>query len=137
MFQRCRAIHRDPKLFENPDEFEPARYLKKPLAAAEYINSADPYERDHFTYGAGRRVCPGVHVAERSLYINIVRVLWGFNISKSKDKDCRTIEPTQDMVPGFLTVPLPFECTIAPRSQHHERVMRDAFAKADKEGIGY
>ncbi|KAM0812515.1 putative Cytochrome P450 [Seiridium cardinale] len=129
------AIHRDPKLFENPDNFDPTRYLNKPNPAADYINIANPYERDHFTYGAGRRVCPGVHVAERSLFINIVRVLWGFNISKSREADGTPIEPTTKMVPGFLTVPLPFECTIKPRSAKHEKVIRGAFEEAEAQGI--
>ncbi|KAI0121272.1 cytochrome P450 [Xylariales sp. AK1849] len=129
------AIHRDPRLFEDPDKFNPARYLDKPFPAAEYINVADPCDRDHFTYGAGRRVCPGVHVAERSLFINIVRVLWGFHISKSRDANGASIEPTTKMVPGFLTVPLPFECTIKPRSARHEELMRSAFKQVEAEGI--
>ncbi|KAL3426703.1 cytochrome P450 oxidoreductase [Phlyctema vagabunda] len=84
------AIHMNPELFGNPQSFDPSRYLEKNLPAAEYLNSNDPYERDHFTYGAGRRVCPGVHVAERSLYINIVRTLWGFDINKAKDTEAHS-----------------------------------------------
>ncbi|VUC37774.1 unnamed protein product [Clonostachys rosea] len=129
------AIHRDPSVYPNPDKFDPSRYLNRPLAAADYINSVDPYERDHFTYGAGRRVCPGVHVAEKSLFINIVRVLWGFDIRKAKGPDGRLIEPPTAMVPGFLSIPLPFDCDIMPRSAKHEKIMREEFAKAEAKGI--
>lgn len=127
----------NPDLHEDPDAFEPARYLSKPLSAAEYINTNDPYDRDHFTYGAGRRVCPGVHVAEKSLYINIVRTLWGFNIGKASGPDGKLVEPETAMVRGFLSVPEPFECSIKVRSPQHEKIMRSNFAKAEKEGLRY
>lgn len=130
-----RAIHRDPNLWESPDNFDPSRYLDKPLPAANYVNCPDPYDRDHFTYGAGRRVCPGIHVAERSLFINIVRVLWGFNIGKTKTPNGEMIQPTTKMVPGFLSVPLPFECTIEPRSMGHAQKIRAEFEEAEKRGL--
>lgn len=107
------------------------------MAAAEYINVNDAYDRDHFTYGAGRRVCPGVHVAERSLFINIVRVLWAFNISKKKGPDGKLMEPNTKMVRGFLSVPEPFECEISVRSDRHEKMIRESFASAEKEGLQY
>ncbi|KAF5519594.1 Cytochrome P450 monooxygenase atE [Colletotrichum aenigma] len=49
------AIQRDSGRFEQPDIFEPARFLGHPLTAAEYMNAPDPYDRDHFSYGAGRQ----------------------------------------------------------------------------------
>ena len=131
-----RAIHRDPSIFSDPDAFRPERYLDHPLSAAESINAADPYARDHFSYGAGRRVCPGVHVAERSLFINIARVLWGFRISKKVGAGGKVIEPSQEMVKGFFSVPVPFECDIRPRSAERERVIREEFRKAEVEGMG-
>ncbi|KAG8157595.1 hypothetical protein KVR01_012637 [Diaporthe batatas] len=106
-----------------------------PLPAANYVNCPDPYDRDHFTYGAGRRVCPGIHVAERSLFINIARVIWGFDIGKRRSATGEEIEPTTKMVPGFLSVPLPFECTIKPRSMRQAQKIRDEFAKAEKDGV--
>jgi hypothetical protein len=95
----------DPKLHKDPDNFDLAGYLTKPLPAAESVNINEPYEHDHFTYGAGRRIWPGIHVAERLLYINIVRTLWGFNITKLVGADGRTIEPDTSMIRGFLSVP--------------------------------
>ena len=127
----------DPNLHKDPDTFNPARYLSKPLPAADYINANDPYDRDHFTYGAGRRVCPGLHVAERSLYINIVRTLWGFNISKAIGPDGGVIEPDTAMIRGFLSVPTPFPCQITVRSEGHARVMREEFGKVEKREIEY
>ncbi|OQV09309.1 hypothetical protein CLAIMM_13443 [Cladophialophora immunda] len=131
------AIHMDESLHKDPRAFEPARYLDKPLPAADYINISDPYQRDHFTYGAGRRVCPGVHVAERSLYINIVRTLWGFDIRKAEDEHGGVIEPETEMVPGFLSVPKPFAASITPRSPQHEKVIREAFRQAQEHGIKF
>lgn len=91
----------NPALHDDPQTFNPERYLSKPLSAAYYVNSNDAYERDHFTYGAGRRVCPGIHVAERSLYINIVRTLWGFNLNKGKGPANEVFEPPSNMFRGF------------------------------------
>jgi len=39
----------NPELHDDPTAFEPKRYLGKDLSAADYINSSDPYDRDHFT----------------------------------------------------------------------------------------
>ncbi|KAJ5631949.1 hypothetical protein N7490_008288 [Penicillium lividum] len=124
------AIHRDPKLHPNPDKFQPERYLSHTLSAAEYINISDPYARDHFTYGAGRRVCPGVHVAERSLYIIIARTLWAFNIAKMKGPDGQVIEPPISMVRGFFSIPSPFACAITPRSDRHATIIQESWKNA-------
>jgi hypothetical protein len=137
MFEMDRAIHMNSKLYENPETFDPARFLKRPLSAAEYINSRDPFERDHFTYGAGRRVCPGVHVAERSLYINIVRTLWGFNIAKPVGVDGVPIEPNTGMIRGFLSVPNPFDASMTVRSPAHAATIRKVFDQAERVGIHF
>jgi hypothetical protein len=101
------------------------------------MNSADPAERDHFSYGAGRRACPGIHVAERSLFINISRVLWGFNIKRKFGQDGKEIEVTAKMAPGFFSVPEHFECDIIPRSERHADIMKGESGKAEKEGLNY
>jgi hypothetical protein len=132
-----RAIHRDSDLWPNPDAFDPSRYLDHTASAADYINASDPATRDHFSYGAGRRVCPGVHVAERSLFINISRVLWGFNLSKKVGKDGNVVQVTEKMAPGFFSVPEKFECDIRPRSEEHAGIMKREWVKAEGEGLEF
>ncbi|KAI8939661.1 hypothetical protein NX059_003418 [Plenodomus lindquistii] len=126
------AIHYDESLWENPTAFEPQRYIEHTASAAYYMNTADPRERDHFSYGAGRRACPGVHVAERSLFINVSRVLWGFNLRKKVDKNGKEVKVTDRMMPGFFSVAEPFECDITPRSAKHAEIMMKAGTDADR-----
>jgi len=35
----------------------------------------DPRTRDQFSFGAGRRICPGMHLTENSLFITLARIL--------------------------------------------------------------
>ncbi|KEF51341.1 uncharacterized protein A1O9_12691 [Exophiala aquamarina CBS 119918] len=126
------AINYDPAHWDKPDEFNPERFLGYDLPAAAYINIADPNERDHFSYGAGRRICPGVHVAEKSLYLNIARVLWAFNISKKIDARGDVVEPNAAMVPGWMTIPQPFECEITVRSAKKKALITKVWNEAQK-----
>jgi len=57
------------------------------------------------------------------MFINIARILWSFNISK-KEVDGKIIEPETLCVPGWLSVPQKFECSITARSEKHAEVIR-------------
>ncbi|KAH7252841.1 cytochrome P450 [Fusarium tricinctum] len=131
------AIQRDPSRYKDADRFDPTRYLDKHLSAAELMNAQNPYDRDHFSYGAGRRACPGVHLAEKSLFIVISRTLWGFNIQKKVQADGSAVNPTTKMMPGFLSVPEPFECDIICRSKAHQDVIKAAFETVNLEDLNF
>lgn len=73
-------IHYDPDRYEEPFEFRPERYLNHPKHSAEYAAQSDPYKRDHFSFGGGRRICPGTRLAENTLDISIANILWAFEI---------------------------------------------------------
>ncbi len=120
-------INYDPARWDSPYEFMPERYLGYDLPAASYLNITDPNDRDHFSYGAGRRVCPGVHIAEKSLFLNISRLLWAFNVTKKAN-----VEPNAEMVPGWLSIPMPFECDINVRSERHKEIIERTWKEAEK-----
>jgi len=76
-------------------------------------------------------------VAEKSLFIVISRIVWGFNIRKKLGADGTPVEPTTRMMPGFLSIPTPFECEITTRSPEREKVIRDEYARSQAEGLHY
>lgn len=113
------SIHKDPRRYPNPDRFEPERYAGDNKNAAESAQSVDVSERDHFTFGAGRRLCAGIHVAEQSLFLGMARILWTFNITPKLDPATKQpLLPDPDRyTPHVVCMPEPFQATIEPRSQ--------------------
>jgi len=70
--------------YPNPDAFNPDRFL-----------NADGTLTDdtvNFAWGFGRRICPGRHLAEASLFSAMTCLLAVFRFSKAKDEIGREIE---------------------------------------------
>lgn len=74
------AVQHDANRHQDPDRYWPERYADDHTSTMESLNSSDETKRDHFAFGAGRRVCSGYNVAERSLTVAILRILWAFNV---------------------------------------------------------
>jgi hypothetical protein len=123
-------IHYDPSLFPDPETFKPERYLNHPHRAGVYAASADPYDRDHWNFGAGRRICPGMHLAENSLFITVAKILWAFNVVAPGKVDLSH----DAFEPGSLSVPRPFSVKFVSRSQGIEDVLKREWEVAGKEG---
>ncbi|KAJ0420292.1 cytochrome P450 [Aspergillus carlsbadensis] len=135
------AIHFDQAHWAAPHEFNPLRYMQEPytsMSTAEAMNTAHPDSRDHYAFGAGRRSCSGVHVAQNSLFITIARTLWGFNVSKARDNVSGTVlEPDTATENGFLAIPKRFPCRMRARSARHAEVMEGAWERAQREGVAW
>ncbi|KAK2784681.1 hypothetical protein FQN52_008909 [Onygenales sp. PD_12] len=124
------GIHMDENVYPNPRTFDPTRYEHDFQTAFEATCNPDVSKRDHFGFGAGRRICPGMHVAERSLYIGISRLLWGFNIEKALDENGNEIVPDSNKIKdGLLAMPEPFPAKITPRSERHAQIIREEWHK--------
>lgn len=96
--------------FENAREFDPSRHSPESTLIESNAISPDSLKRPHFTFGAGRRVCPGFHVAERGLFIALSRMLWGFNMERGRDANGDVLPIDHDAVTdGFIVRPKPFE----------------------------
>ncbi|KAJ9627782.1 hypothetical protein H2203_002999 [Taxawa tesnikishii (nom. ined.)] len=131
------AIHYDPSHYANPDAFDPSRFLGHPQKAGFYAAHPDPYARDHFDFGAGRRICPGMHLAENSLYITLSKILWAFEILPPLGDDGREEEvDVSDAAyeDGGNTLPKPFKVRFAVRNAKKEAVLRREWEEAEREG---
>jgi len=75
-----------------PDVLRPERTTEDP-------NLPDPHE---FVFGFGRRICPGRHLAEYSIWYLVASITATLNISRVLDRDGKEIIPpfdvTQDLI---------------------------------------
>lgn len=129
------GLHHDEKAFPDPDNFDPERYAGRTQLAAEYAVSPDYEQRDHYGYGAGRRICPGIHLAERNLFLGVAKLLWAFSFETSVDAQGHRIPIDVDSDTGyndgFLVSPKPFDCKIRPRSETRRETILKEFHEAE------
>lgn len=125
------AIHMDPARHSNPRVFDPDRFAADFACLADSAGQADPALRDTFTFGAGRRICQGMHVAERSLFLGISRFLWAFEVRPKIDEEERDILPDPErLTQGFVCMPEEFVADIRPRSLVRAEIVRREWEKA-------
>lgn len=68
------AIGRDPKNWNEPDEFEPKRFLDAPI---DYNFNGTNFE--YIPFGSGRRICPGVTFAICIVQLLLSNLLYHFD----------------------------------------------------------
>lgn len=128
------GIHHDEKRHPSPRIFNPERYTNDLQTLGEAAANADGTKRDQFTFGAGRRICPGIHVAERSLFLGMSRILWAFNIEPATDADGKQIIPDQEkLTQGFVCMPVEFPAKITPRSAEKAEAVKREWEDAKRE----
>jgi len=102
------AMCQNEEKYPNASEFKPERFLNSDGTLTDDTVS--------FVWGFGRRVCPGRHLAEASLWSAMACLLAIFKFSKAKDETGRDIEIEPQWVGDFTVRPLPFPCSITPRN---------------------
>ncbi|KZT27006.1 cytochrome P450 [Neolentinus lepideus HHB14362 ss-1] len=107
-------ILHDPRTYSEPLEFNPSRFLK----------SQPEQDPRSFCFGFGRRVCPGMKLADASVFISCAMSLAVFDIAKAVDASGTVLEPVVDYTTGTISHPKPFPCSIKPRSQKAEALVR-------------
>jgi len=104
------AMLQDPQEYPDPGVFMPERFLPGP-------GERMPRDPSKIAFGFGRRVCPGQHFAENTIFLATTGILAVFNISKPQNDKGIVVEPLVKISSeGVLRRPEPFECTIEPRS---------------------
>ncbi|KAF8487321.1 cytochrome P450 [Russula ochroleuca] len=109
-------MNRDPEIFgKNAEHFDPGRYLDASGDLAPGIS--DIKEQGHFSFGFGRRVCVGRHMANNSLFINIAVLLWAAKFERKKDATGCLLPLDLDgwVDVGLAVRPVPFEIEVTPR----------------------
>jgi cytochrome P450 len=86
------ALTHNPTTYPNPSVFDPTRYLG-PHPQPDPRNVA---------FGFGRRVCSGQHIAENTVWIQMVLALATVHIAKCVDAEGQVIEPEMAVTTGIV-----------------------------------
>ncbi|KAF9459105.1 cytochrome P450 [Collybia nuda] len=112
------AMLHDETIYPEPFRFNPDRFMKD--------GKINPAIRDpaHAAFGFGRRICPARYMATSAIWIAVALMVATFDITKAVDEDGNVIEPKNETRTGLACVPMPFECSITPRSENAKRLIR-------------
>ena len=75
-----RAILHDPEAYTEPDKFKPERFLNEDGTVRD-----DPMLS--LVFGVGKRICPGRHLVDATVFIVTSSILSVFDVTKAKDKN--------------------------------------------------
>jgi cytochrome P450 len=84
---------------EDADEFKPERHLGnngEVLPGPKETN-----QEGHVSFGFGRRICVGKHLANESLFIHTARILWAATLKCARDVNGKELPPDTS---GFVVV---------------------------------
>ncbi|KIJ40650.1 hypothetical protein M422DRAFT_173441 [Sphaerobolus stellatus SS14] len=102
-------LHDEASFGPDTDKFIPERFFN-PAARDPALTGA---------FGYSRRICPGKHMAENTLFIQIASMLQVFEISGPRDPTGRERPLEYTFSSGIFSYvfPVKFQCSILPRSQ--------------------
>ncbi|XP_021301064.1 cytochrome P450 82C2-like [Herrania umbratica] len=110
LFVNVWKLQRDPRIWSNPEEFEPERFLTS-------HQNVDILGQ-HFElipFGSGRRSCPGMSWALQVIRLTIARLLQGFDLATPLNAPVdMTEEPG-----GNMPKATPLQLVLTPRLPDH------------------
>uniref|UniRef100_A0A0W0GB59 Cytochrome p450 n=1 Tax=Moniliophthora roreri TaxID=221103 RepID=A0A0W0GB59_MONRR len=96
------AMNHDPATYgQDPDVFRPERFLNEDGTHKE--SPPDTKDEGHYSFGFGRRICPGRHLAS-NIVLSFAIVLWAAKLEPGKDAHGNEvpISISNDQAIGFL-----------------------------------
>uniref|UniRef100_A0A8C2EK70 Cytochrome P450, family 2, subfamily U, polypeptide 1 n=1 Tax=Cyprinus carpio TaxID=7962 RepID=A0A8C2EK70_CYPCA len=97
------SVHRDPTVWENPDDFNPGRFLDE---------QGKLLRKDCFIpFGIGRRVCMGEQLAKMELFLMFTSLMQAFTFRLPEGKSA----PSMHGRFGLTLAPCPFTVCVKAR----------------------
>ncbi|KAI0289467.1 cytochrome P450 [Russula brevipes] len=116
-----RAIMHDPELYPEPDIFKPERFLNPDGSPRDDLNLTS-------VFGFGKRICPGRHFVDATLFIVVASLFSVFNFERGKGDGGEPSDYTY--TGGLVSAPNPFPCSFIPRGKRaRDLILSDSMAR--------
>ncbi|XP_047328319.1 trimethyltridecatetraene synthase-like [Impatiens glandulifera] len=105
------SIGRDPTLWDEPEQFNPDRFIGKTI-------DVKGHDFELLPFGAGRRMCPGYSLGLKVIQTSLANLLHGYKWSLPKGMSSKDLN--MEEIFG-LTTPkkIPLVAVVEPRLPHH------------------
>ncbi|KAH9959747.1 cytochrome P450 [Lactifluus volemus] len=115
------AILHDSSVYPEPEVFNPERFLNPDGSVRED-------SRLMSAFGYGRRICPGRHFVDGTLFIAIASLLSVFSIQKCQGAEDEPF--TYSYIGSLISRPNSFQCSVIPRDRRAEElILSDTMAR--------
>ncbi|KAJ3976635.1 cytochrome P450 [Lentinula raphanica] len=120
------SINRDKEIYgPDADEFRPERFLRQSERGLGFeLRPEFENEDGHHTYGFGRRICVGRHLADNALFIDICTILWALRIEHTAFTDVAATTKQDSSMKDILN-PIPdIQCRFSARFPESEGLLQ-------------
>lgn len=121
-----RSILMDKDLYPDGKLFNTARWLEPDYPTYKEPSTTYPNCQGFPAFGYGRRACPGVDFAERTLVIMFAKLGWKFNIRWPMDANGNGLREKLQYEPVPAPRPLKFRCELVARDADRTKIAEKA-----------
>ncbi|KAI8144958.1 cytochrome P450 [Fennellomyces sp. T-0311] len=113
------GLHLNPEMYAEPEKFIPERFLGNQATMMASANGKLE-SRDHFQFGWGRRICPGIYLSEVEMFSALIQIFVNCSIEPPLDSQGRPVMPDDTAVrnAGMVLTPAPYEVRFVDRRSH-------------------
>lgn len=105
VFLNAWAVHHDIERYGDVDVFRPERFLDE---------KEEGGHATHYSFGVGRRMCAGSHLANKEMYAAFTKLVYFFKLEVDDDYDIDPVNATHNPY-GLASVPNRFKLRFVPR----------------------